>query len=430
MTNAQVKEGLDAIAREVATVPGISLADVSRIQSHVNTISAKLDWTNGMDTSTLPGQVRRVNPVPSRGGKGSGLSGLGGLGGGLLGVLSTFAPFLFGGGSSGESSWLEDVGISGHEQAQDAEQAEHSDALDELCVQTQCCVDSVKEINDDAEIGINEIIQVVLSLISLLKIHPLVRIGALALGPIVDGLFSIEKTVEDRNESIGCCYQRLDELCVESDTPPPAPKEYCPPKAQTPPPCPPAPLPTSPAAPAPAPTPAPAPAPAPAPSVGSVDLPTAPASAIGVGSGALNVNFNTNINTNINICPPQIPQLPTPPQPGPASICLLEQFAAGVECFKQTIEECLPKIECEPPAPAPEPEPAPKPKEEDCLPVQPEPETPPEKLAHMQEPPPPPKGGSVPAAAESAAAAPAEPAADNGAEPKEDHHRTRKTRTW
>ena len=81
MTNAQVKEGLDAIAREVATVPGISLADVSRIQSHVNTISAKLDWTNGMDTSTLPGQVRRVNPVPSRGGKGSGLSGLGGLGG-------------------------------------------------------------------------------------------------------------------------------------------------------------------------------------------------------------------------------------------------------------------------------------------------------------------------------------------------------------
>ena len=443
MSNAQVKEGLDAIAREVAAVPGMSLADVSLIQSHIHSISSKLDCTNGLDNSALPAQVGRVNSAPSlgskggKGGKGGGLAG--GLGGGLLGVLSTFAPFLFGQGSSGESSWLEDIGITDHEKNVDAEQSGHSDALDELCRETQRCVDSVKEINDDAAIGMNEIIQVVLTFISMLQLHPLVRIGAVLLGPIIEGLLAIEKTVDDRNESISCCYERLDELCTKTDTPPPPPKEYCPPEASPPP----APIPApgpAPAPPAPAPAPAPAPSPVPAPTA-----PTAPASAFGVGSAGLNLNVNANINVDLSSSLPPCPTLPTVPPTGPAGINLLEQFNVGLEGFKKTVEDCLAQIECPPAAPEPDTEPTPAPapetKEEDCLPVEPEPEMPPEKLAQMKEPPPPPKGESTPAAAEPVAEQPVEQPAEQpetptqpepaaSADAHEDQPRTRKTRTW
>ena len=225
MGNAQIKEGLNAISLGTAGVPGISPDDVSRVESKVKTINSKLDMTNGMNNTALPDQVQRVNSAPSSGSKA----------GGLLSLLGNFAPFLFEIGSGGESSWLEDIGITGYEKELDSEQTEHSDVLDDLWRQAQSCVETIKEIADDAETGATEIIRVVLTLNSLLQRHPLIRAGAQAIYLIIAALSLIEKIVDDRNESIGCCYQHLDELCKETDTPPPTQKEYSSPESAPPP---------------------------------------------------------------------------------------------------------------------------------------------------------------------------------------------------
>ena len=479
MGNAQIKEGLNAISLGTAGVPGISPDDVLRVESMVKSISSKLDMTNGMNNTALPDQVQRVNSAPSRGSKS----------GGLLRKLGNFATFLFEAGSIGASYWLDAIGITGHEKKLDTEQTEHSNVLDDLWRQAQSCIDAIKEISDDAETGVTEIIQVVLVLTALLKRHPLIRLGDKVISLILGALSFIEQIVDDRNESIGCCYQRLDELCKEGTKAPPESKEYCspesaPPSEPVPAPDPepeppssptsapepgpvpepvstPAPAPASAPEPGPAPepvsTPAPAPAPAPMPPPSPVPAPTAPASTVGVDAEGLNVNINANIDANINVdfseALPSCPSLPMVPPTGPAGINLLEQFNVGLEGFKQIVVDCLAQLECEPVTPgagletnpelSPELSPEPSsesaagldPEKEDILPVESEPETPPEKLEQMEKSSLPQKGESAPAAAETVTEKPAqnpvnqpEPAAN--ADAQEDQQRTRKTRSW
>jgi len=280
MSNTKLKEGLGEIAREVAVLPGVTSADASFVGEKVLTISAKIDKTNGLDPSGLPQQVGTVNPtatpsmnpVVGKFGRGVGP-------GGILGLLSA-VPFVAE-LASGVADWLGNIGIADHEQKLDEEQSNHSDTLDNLQEQSSECAGSVKEIDETADRGMQEIVDVLLGLIASLKSCPLVQLGSAALSSICEGLSSIESTVDDRNKSIGECFDGLKKLCEDAGgSQPPAPKQYCSSgESSTPPPaCPPeptAPAASPPPAPAPAPAPTPSPAPAPAPEV----CPTTPAHA-------------------------------------------------------------------------------------------------------------------------------------------------------
>lgn len=407
MSNTKLKEGLGAIAREVAVLPGVTVADASSVGEKVLTITAKIDRTDGLDVSGLPGQVASLNPPAHSAGTRIA------NGSGLLGALADLP--LTGETAPGVADWLDSIGIAAHECELDDDQGKHSTALNDLHGQTCGCATSVKQIDDTADRGMQDIVDVLLGLIAALKNSPLVRLGKAILGPICEGLHSIESTVDDRNESISACYENLRKICEETGgTQPPEPKRYSPaPDCPTPPPAnPPAksapetPAPPAPAAPqadecsttpaqahepaappkpspseaAPAPKPAPecppssppapvSPAP-PAPPAPPVATPapqiTAPAST----SGGLNISINVNANLD---CPqpvvPQTPEVPAPVAPpvqttpascpspaipappavppvGPAGDCVVKQVVAGIEAFGQSVAECLAQIEC------------------------------------------------------------------------------------
>lgn len=265
MSNTKLKEGLGEIAREVAVLPGVTSAEAASVGEKVLNITAKINKTNGLDVSVLPPEVASVNPpagsfdaVGARGGKKT--NGLG-----ILGALADVS--VIGESLPGVERWLESIGIAAQECALDEEQSSHSASLDDLHSQSCGCVDSVQQIDDTANRGMQNIIDVLLGLLSVMRRNPLVHVGTAVLKPIFEGLLSIECTVDDRNESISQCYDQLQKMCDEAgNTQPPAPKSYSPAdECPTPPPaCPP----EAPAQVAPAPV-------APAP----VDCPTTPAQA-------------------------------------------------------------------------------------------------------------------------------------------------------
>lgn len=435
MSNVQLKSGLDAIVRELASVPGVPATASAQVGARVASISAKIDWTNGLDTSAVPPEMAHINP------KGGGVAG-------LIGALAGL-PRVGSSSSAGDEEWLRSIGIAGHEDRLDQEQCDHSDSLDQLVQKSSECADSVNKIDSAANTGIQMIINILLSLIHSVKGVPFLKLGASVAAPILQGLLSIERTVEDRNESIGGCYDGLRELCDGTcDTPPPDTKQFTSPEkcdsapapqpAPKPEPCPeptPAPAsqpsaaepcpPTTPAqaAPAPAapetvtpaktPPPAVAPAPATAPPPPQTVVETTPAScpetsprppaptipaAAGLAGGG--VNITVNIDANLPV-PPSVPPI------GPAGDCIVGQVTAGLEAFGQSVADAFSQMECPLPpveeCPEPAPEPAPQPPE-----PQPEAEpecdengtiAPPPELAEVEEPPAPPKKGLVEPAA-------------------------------
>lgn len=451
MSNTKLKEGLGEIAREVAVLPGISFADAAYVGQKIMSISAKIDMTNGLDTSAWTNEFAALNPkASSSAASGAAPEGIVGLLAALP-VLGQLAP--------GTHDWLSTIGIGGHEQELDEEQGSHSDTLDGLHDNSCDCADSVNTIDETADNGMQSTIDVILDLIAALKDCPLVELGSVVLTPIVEGLLSIEGTVDDRNDAIGECYDGMKQLCDDAENAqPPAPKQYAPPAASpaAAPACPvaaaePASAPAAAPVPAPeqahVPSPAPAPEPATAPAPTPPEVPTAPAMAA-AGGGGVNITVNVDVNMDVGCAQaesqmppvgtlpaqclnPAIPAPPAVPPVGPAGDCVVKQVVAGLEAFGQMAAECLEQVECpvepepeqdcpeEPPVPepepAPEPDPAPEPAPEpDTEPVAqtecPEDEgtiTPPPELAEVKEPPPPPKKGLV------------EPMAVSGAEPVE-----------
>ena len=360
MSNTKLKEGLGEIAREVAVLPGVTATDASFVGEKVLTISAKIDKTNGMNMSALPAQVGSLNPSasssPVRRVTGPGILG-------VLAGLPLVADLI-----SGAADWLGSIGIADHEEKLDKEQSEHSDTLDDLHGRSCECADSVKEIDETADRGCQDIIDVILGIITALKNSPLLQLGSAALGPICDGLLSIEDTVDDRNKTIGECFEGLQQLCdAAGETQPPAPKQYtpaeecppappaCPPAQEAPKPAPaPEPGPTTPAQatqpPAPAPAPAPAQAPTPVPQSQPVpECPPspvpAPASTPAVESAppatsttpipptqttvpaatGTGLNVNITVDANLGCPPPAIPAVaetpPAPPAPMTPANC-------------------------------------------------------------------------------------------------------------
>lgn len=424
MSNTKLKEGLGEIAREVAVLPGITLADVALVGEKTLSITAKIDKTNGLDFSAVSQEIGQLNPKTTLA---SSAAPVPESPAGLVGALAA-VPMLTELTAEMED-WLASVGVADHENNLDGEQGTHSDALDDLHSQSCDCADSIEEIDASADCGMQTTIDVILDLIAAFKNYPLVDVGSTVLAPILEGLLCIEGTVDDRNNSIGDCYNGLRQLCDDAgQTTPPAPKHYSPPVAECPPPAAPAPAPeacpTTPAQTAPTPTPAPpapapqpvapqpvaecpperAPAPPPAPE--TAPKPAAPApshttvpASAGLGAG---VNINVTIDANIDVglngavaeapaaptlpaqCPdPVIPAPPAVPPVGPAGECVVNQIVAGLEAFGQSVAECLEQIECpvEPaedcPEPEPEPEPEPTP-EPECPEETPEPARKPE----------------------------------------------------
>ena len=458
MSNTKLKEGLGEIAREVAVLPGITLADAAFVGEKTLSIAAKIDKTNGLDFSTVSREIGQLNPTTTLA---SSAAPAPDSPAGLVGALAA-VPMLTELTAEMED-WLASVGVAGHENDLDGEQGTHSDSLDDLHSQSCDCADSIEEIDASADCGMQTTIDVILDLIAAFKNYPLVELGSTVLAPILEGLLCIEGTVDDRNNSIGDCYDGLQQLCDDAgQTTPPAPKHYSPPAAECPPPAAPAQeaCPTTPAQAAPSPAPAPQPvapqpvaecppeqAPAPAPAPEPAPKPATPAPAhttvpASAGLGA-DVNINVTIDANIDFglngsvpeapmaptlsaqCPnPAIPAPPAVPPVGPAGECVVNQVVAGLEAFGQSVAECLEQIECraEPvddcpePAPEPEPEPTPEPECPEETPEaepepapkpEPEPEPvsqpeceegtiePPAELAEVKEPPPPPKKGLV-----------------------------------
>lgn len=480
MSNAKLKEGLGEIARTVAVLPGVPPTDVEFVGQKVSSISAKIDKTNGMDIASVPPQVESLNPKPACAASAPGSPV------GIVGVLAAM-PMLTE-LASGSEEWLCSVGVASHESDLDGEQGTHADALDDLHQQSCDCADSVKDIDESADCGIQATIDVILDLLAALKDCPLVALGSTVLAPILEGLVCIEGTVDDRNDSIGECYDGLEQLCDGAGaTTPPATKQYtpageCPPApahAPVPGPCPPAP-PGPPAHPAPEHVPAPpvaecppeqAPRPAelpePVPDAPALSQVTVPAAA-GLDAG-VNVNVNVDVDVTLGAdgavqqtpvaqtvpaqCPNSlVPAPPAVPPIGPAGDCVVQQVIAGLEAFGQSVAECLAQIECpvEPVVDCPEPEPEPEPDcpEEKPEPVQEQPECPegtippPPELAEVKEPPPPPKKALMEAVAVSGAEAvpeqqemqmeePAEAPAEK-AQPEQagESHRARKTGGW
>ena len=446
MSNVQLKSGLDAIVRELASVPGVPATASAQVGARVASISAKIDWTNGLDTSAVPPEMAHINP------KGGGVAG-------LIGALAGL-PRVGSSSSAGDEEWLRSIGIAGHEDLLDQEQCDHSDSLDQLVQKSSECADSVNKIDSAANTGIQMIINILLSLIHSVKGVPFLKLGASVAAPILQGLLSIERTVEDRNESIGGCYDGLRELCDGTcDTPPPDTKKFTSPeKCDSAPapqpapksePCPePTPAPatqpsaaepcpsTTPAQAAPAPaapetvTPAKTPPPAVAPASATAPPPpqtvveTTPAScpetsprppaptipaAAGLAGGG--VNITVNIDANLPV-PPSVPPI------GPAGDCIVGQVTAGLEAFGQSVADAFSQMECplppveECPEPAPEPQPEAEPECEEAPVPAPEPQpeaepecdengtiAPPPELAEVEEPPAPPKKGLVEPAA-------------------------------
>ena len=461
MSNAKLKEGLGEIARTVAVLPGVPPTDVEFVGQKVSSISAKIDKTNGMDIASVPPQVESLNPKPACAASSPGSPM------GIVGVLAAL-PMLTE-LASGEEEWLCSVGVASHESDLDGEQGTHSDALDDLHQQSCDCADSVKDIDESADCGIQATIDVILDLLAALKDCPLVALGSTVLAPILEGLVCIEGTVDDRNDSIDQCYDGLEQLCDGAgETTPPATKQYtpageCPPapaSAPVPEACPPAP-PAPPAHPAPEHVPAPPVAECPpeqAPRPAELPEPVADAPALSQVTVPAAAGLDTGVNINVNVdvdvtlgadgavqqtpvaqtpvaqtvpaqCPNSfVPAPPAVPPIGPAGDCVVNHVIAGLEAFGQSVAECLAQIECpaepvvdcpepepEPDCPEEKPEPEPEP-EPDCPedkpePVQEQPECPegtippPPELAEVKEPPPPPKKALMEAAAVSGAEA-------------------------
>lgn len=477
MSNAKLKEGLGEIARTVAVLPGVPPTDVEFVGQKVSCISAKIDKTNGMDIASVPPQVESLNPKPACAASAPGSPV------GIVGVLAA-VPMLTE-LASGAEEWLCSVGVASHESDLDGEQGTHSDALDDLHQQSCDCADSVKDIDESADCGIQATIDVILDLLAALKDCPLVALGSTVLAPILEGLVCIEGTVDDRNDSIDQCYDGLEQLCDGAGaTTPPATKQYtpsgeCPPApapAPVPEACPPAP----PAHPAPEPVPAPPVAECPpeqAPRPAELPEPVADAPALSQVTVPAAAGFDAGVNINVNVdvdvtlgadgavqqtpvaqtvpaqCPNSfVPAPPAVPPVGPAGDCVVQHVITGLEAFGQSVAECLAQIECpvEPVVDCPEPEPESEPDcpEDKPEPVQEQPECPegtippPPELAEVKEPPPPPKKALMEAAAVSGAEAvpeqqemqmeePADAPAEK-AQPEQagESHRARKTGGW
>lgn len=221
MSNTKLKEGLGAIARGVALLPGVTLSDAASVEHKTRAISAKIDQTNGLDTTVWPHEMELLNPkagavVPATDNSA-----------GVVAVLA--AVPLLAELDSGAGDWLNSIGVANHERNLDGEQSDHAAALDELHNQSCGCADSVQNIDDAANLGMQQTIDVLLDLIAALEHCPLVELGSLVLGPIMEGLLCIEGTVEDRNESIGNCYDNLEQLCDDAgSTVSPPLKQYTP----------------------------------------------------------------------------------------------------------------------------------------------------------------------------------------------------------
>lgn len=302
MSNVQLKNGLDTIVRELSTLPGVPAAASAQAGARVASISAKIDWTNGLDTGAVPPEMKHINP------KNNGQSA------GLLGAL-TGLPRVGADGSAGDNEWLRGIGIAGHEDALDTEQNDHSENLDQLVRQSSECADSVKKIDSAANTGIQILINILLSLIHSAKIAPLLKLGASVAAPILQGLLSIENTVDDRNKSIGGCYDGLRQLCEGAgEKTPPSPKQYAPAEKCAPPADEPKPAPE----PVPECEPAPEPAPAPKPAAAPEPCPPEPAKPAVEQPSPVKPVPEQVIAPE---CPPTTPADAAPPEPGapPAS---------------------------------------------------------------------------------------------------------------
>ncbi|MCQ4622410.1 hypothetical protein [Corynebacterium sp. CCUG 70398] len=434
MGNALVKDRLNAVAQEAAALPGVSSGDLNQINAKVSDISAKLDYTNGKDTSALPTEAARVNP---KGDQPGGKSRPGGRSGGwgIVGLLVELAPLAFGAINSA-GDWLRDIGITGHEDDLDEGQRELDRCLEDLRTETGECVNAVDEIDSNAEDGVLAILDTLLKFLPLARAVSSPQNEAAALLPVVKALMYVEKTIDDRNESMRQCYEHLESLYDEvGQLPSPSAKEYYPPNGGAPtspegepdtpkqteqpeqkePPVDGPPLKEQPptgateapvkpagpqAAPAPEPAPGPAPVAAPAPSVQaappsaeSVTMPTIPASVAtepagftaSAGGANLNVNINVGLGGDLGGVPPAPaaptapPVLPTPPSlpavppVGPVGQAAIGQFIAGVEEFKNMVMDCLSETELPPAADCECPPEAPE-TESDTLPEKPAPD--------------------------------------------------------
>nr|VDG62380.1 Uncharacterised protein [Streptococcus thermophilus] len=366
MGNELVKDRLNSVADQAATVPGISDETVTAINTKVGSISQKLDWTKGKDTSALTAEVAHVNPKDSPP-DGKPRSGGRVGGGGTLGLIFDMGMLLYDAFRSGQGEWFRDIGITDRENRLDEDQLELDRCLDDLCKQTQDCVDAVDEIDSNAEDGVLAILDRVLWFIGIVKWGLFSSFGSSVGVVVLFSLGRVENTIEDRNKTMGKCWESLesvyDDVCkthpapltdhyssaedaaTRPDREVPGPEQHEQP-ANEPPITGSAEPPVKPAgvqpAPAPAPTPGPAPASTPSavsaaapasaplevPRMEAPPAPTIPTSVAttpaGFAAGAGAANFNVNVNVSVGgdlgssatgsgVFAP--PEPPTPPAP-------------------------------------------------------------------------------------------------------------------
>lgn len=226
MSNIETKEALGSITRESSCLSGASDTQIQIIAGLVAGIVGKLDFTAGFNPSSIPAAIKPLTELPD----------------GECGVFSSVSQGW---------EWLNPIGIIPQEQRLNLDQRNHVDDLDQLCLQVQQCIDGISTIESEANDGAIAIAETLTSMLKVAGAVPQLSIGAAIAATVIDGLMCISSLIDDRNQSIGDCYEELRCLCDDVSAkeppevkkyaaePPPQPEKAAPPKPAPPKPVPP-----------------------------------------------------------------------------------------------------------------------------------------------------------------------------------------------